>query len=203
MEQSKKTSSAYKLLRALGYNYSVEEYGDVTFTRIIKQFFGNIYRKHLVNTMDWAIFEPFNARKRRAKILKKLGCHVGENVYVGDHVSVDFNHAELIYLDDCAHIADGCRLLCHQRNLSNYRKGDSYADLPYRTGIIHMCKGSLLGMETMVMPGVTIGEGAIVGAYSLVTKDIPPYTIATGRPAKVVKEIPPREDNANIGGNIS
>ena len=33
-------------------------------------------------------------------------------------------------------------------------------------------------MQTMVMPGVTIGDGAIIGAYSLVTKDIPPYSIA-------------------------
>jgi acetyltransferase-like isoleucine patch superfamily enzyme len=45
-------------------------------------------------------------------------------------------------------------------------------------------------METMVMPGVTIGEGAIVGAGSLVTKDIPAWTVASGRPAKVIKQIP-------------
>jgi len=49
-----------------------------------------------------------------------------------------------------------------------------------------------VGMESFVMPGVTIGEGAIVGAGSLVTKDIPAWTIATGRPAKVVKVIPKR-----------
>ena len=49
-------------------------------------------------------------------------------------------------------------------------------------------------METFVMPGVTIGDGAIVGAGSLVTKDVPAWTIATGRPAKVVKEIPKREE---------
>lgn len=51
----------------------------------------------------------------------------------------------------------------------------------------------MIGMESLIMPGVTIGDGAIVGAYSLVTKDIPAWTIATGRPAKVVKEIPERE----------
>ena len=45
-------------------------------------------------------------------------------------------------------------------------------------------------METMILPGVTFGEGAIVGAGSLVTRDIPAWTIATGRPAKVVKQIP-------------
>ena len=45
-----------------------------------------------------------------------------------------------------------------------------------------------------MLPGVTIGEGAIVGAGSLVTKDIPAWTIATGRPAKVIKQIPIREN---------
>ena len=50
-------------------------------------------------------------------------------------------------------------------------------------------------MESFIMPGVTIGEGAIVGAGSLVTKDIPAWTIATGRPAKVVKEIPHRKED--------
>jgi acetyltransferase-like isoleucine patch superfamily enzyme len=45
----------------------------------------------------------------------------------------------------------------------------------------------------MIMPGVTIGDGAVVGANSLVTKSIPPYTIATGMPARVVKEVPKRE----------
>jgi acetyltransferase-like isoleucine patch superfamily enzyme len=43
------------------------------------------------------------------------------------------------------------------------------------------------------MPGVTIGDGAIIGAGSIVTRDIPAWTIATGRPAKVVKEIPERK----------
>lgn len=85
----KKLSSTYKLLRALGFNYSEEEYGQVSLWRVVKQFFGNIWRKHLVNTMDYAIYEPFNPRKRRAKIMRKLGCHVGKDVYVGDHVAID------------------------------------------------------------------------------------------------------------------
>ena len=44
----------------------------------------------------------------------------------------------------------------------------------------------------MIMPGVTIGDGAIVGARSLVTKDIPAWTIAIGNPARVVKNIEDR-----------
>ena len=44
-----------------------------------------------------------------------------------------------------------------------------------------------LGMEAVVMPGVTIGDGAIIGARAVVAKDVPPYTIVAGNPAKVVK----------------
>lgn len=192
MEQ-KKLSTTYKLLRALGFNYSEEEYGQVSLWRVVKQFFGNIRRKRLQKMMDWAILEPINPRKNRPRILRKLGCKVGKDVFVGDYVRIDLNHAELITIDDHAHIASGTRLLCHQRDMSDYCVGDDYAKLGYIIKPIHLCKGSLVGMDSFVMPGVTIGEGAIVGAGSLVTKDVPAWTVATGRPAKVVKEIPKRE----------
>jgi acetyltransferase-like isoleucine patch superfamily enzyme len=45
-----------------------------------------------------------------------------------------------------------------------------------------------LGESVCVLPGVTIGEGCVIGALSVVTKSIPPYSIAVGSPAKVVKE---------------
>ena len=44
-----------------------------------------------------------------------------------------------------------------------------------------------IGMEAVIMPGVTIGHGAIVAAKSVVTHDVPPYAIVAGNPAKVVK----------------
>ncbi len=43
-------------------------------------------------------------------------------------------------------------------------------------------------MNAMIMPGVKIGEGAIVAAGSVVVKDVPPYTIVGGNPAKVIKQ---------------
>ena len=185
----KKLSTTYKLLRRLGFNYSEEEYGQVSIWRVIKQFFGNIYRKRLEKMMDWPILEPFCPRKLRPWLLRRMGCHVGKNVFVGDYVRVDTGHADLIYIDDYAHLTSGCRLLCHQRDLSHYYVGDNAAECGYRLGEIHIGKGVMIGMESMIMPGVTIGDGAIVGAMSLVTKDIPPYTIATGHPARVVKAI--------------
>ncbi|GAB6260880.1 CatB-related O-acetyltransferase [Photobacterium sp. R1] len=51
--------------------------------------------------------------------------------------------------------------------------------------VIH--DGVWLGMRSMIMPGVTIGEGAIVAANSVVTQDVEPYSIVSGAPAKIVK----------------
>lgn len=192
------------MLRALGFNYSEEEYGDVSLWRVIKQFFKNIKLKSLEKMLDWAILEPLAPRKLRPILIRKMGCHIGKNVFFGDYVRMDTSYAEMIYIDDYAHITSGCRLLCHQRDLKGYCVGDNAASFGYRTGEIHIGKGVMVGMETMIMPGVTIGDGAIIGAGSIVTKDIPAWTIATGRPAKVVKEIPLRQNTVNpvMGGVI-
>ena len=53
-------------------------------------------------------------------------------------------------------------------------------------------------MESMIMPGVTIGDGAIIGACSMVTKNVPAYTVVLGSPAKVVKEIVQKESDYPI-----
>jgi len=191
--EKRKLSTTYKLLRALGFNYSEEEYGDVSLWRVIKQFFRNIHLKHLEKMLDRFYLEPFAPRKLRPKLIRKMGCHVGKNTFFGDYVRMDTSYADMIYIGDYTHITSGCRLLCHQRDLTGYCVGDNAAELGYRTGEIHIGKGVMVGMETLIMPGVTIGDGAIIGAGSIVTKDIPAWTIATGRPARVVKSIPERE----------
>lgn len=191
---TKKLSLTFRFLRAIGLNYSEEEYGQVGLFTVIGKFFKNPYHALLQSMMNWVIFEPIAPRMLRPWLMRRMGAKVAKGVFIGDHVRVDMNHADLITLDENAHVASGTRLLCHQRNLRNYHIGDDYAKLGYRLGKIHLCRGSLVGMESFVMPGVTIGEGAIVGAGSLITKDIPAWTIATGRPARVVKEVAEREE---------
>jgi virginiamycin A acetyltransferase len=44
------------------------------------------------------------------------------------------------------------------------------------------------GQKSVILPGVTIGDGAIIGAYAVVAKDVPPYSIAAGNPARIVKQ---------------
>ena len=195
MSEQKKLSTTFKMLRALGFNYSEEEYGQVSIATVFAKFFGNIYRKRLEKMMDWPILQSFNPRKIRPILMRRMGCKVGKGCFIGDYVRIDTGHADMITLEDSVSIASGTRLLCHQRDFSDYCVGDDYMKLGYIVKPIVLKKGCLIGMESFVMPGVTIGEGAVVGAGSLVTKDVPAWTVATGRPAKIVKEIAHRNQS--------
>lgn len=199
---NKNFSFTFRLLRRMGFNYSEQEYGQVSLLRVSKQFCANIKHKSLEKMMDWAVLDPVLPRKLRPILLRKIGCHVGKNVFIGDYVRIDLQHANMIYIDEYAHITSGCRLLCHQRDLKDYHVGDNTAQFGYRKGEIHIGRGVMVGMETMIMPGVTIGEGAIVGAGSLVTHNIPAWTIATGRPARVVKAVKEKDEISMGGGKI-
>jgi acetyltransferase-like isoleucine patch superfamily enzyme len=188
-----KTSITFRVLKCLGFNYSEEAYGDVSLWSVICKFFHNIYMKLLCKMMDWAILEPFAPRKLRPALMRKMGCHVGKGCFIGDNVRIDTSHSDMITLEDGVSLAGGSRLLCHQRDFREYYVGSDYNALGYTIKPIVLKKGCLVGMESFVLPGVTVGEGAIVGAGSLVTKDVPAWTVATGRPAKVIREIPKRE----------
>ena len=193
-----KLSPTYRLLRAIGLNYPEEEYGQISLWKVIKRTYKTYRDTFLLKFfMDSWLLSPFTPRLIRPAILRKIGCKVGKNVFIGSQIWVDSGHANLIEIDDHAHVDARTILLCHKRNLDNYFIYDDYAKLPYKNGIIHLCSGCSIGTNTMIMPGVTVGEGAIVGAYSLVTKDIPAWTIAIGIPAKVVKHIPERKSTSN------
>ena len=59
-------------------------------------------------------------------------------------------------------------------------------EFPYK-GDITIGNDVWLGYRSVILAGVTVGDGAIVGAYSVVTKDVPPYTIVAGNPAKEIR----------------
>ena len=192
-ENKKKLSITFRMLRKLGFNYSEEAYGQVSIwgvvKRVLKTYKDTFLIKFVFNSF---LLSPFLPRRVRPWVMKSIGWHIGKGWFVGDNVHIDTGHADLITLEDSVSIAGGSRLLCHQRNFSDYYVGSDYMKLGYVLKPIVLKKGCLVGMESFIMPGVTIGEGAIVGAGSLVTKDVPACTIATGRRAKVVKQIPNR-----------
>lgn len=54
---------------------------------------------------------------------------------------------------------------------------------------VRICRGAWIGAASIIMKGVTVGEGAVVGMGSVVTRDVAPYTIVAGNPARVVREL--------------
>ena len=59
----------------------------------------------------------------------------------------------------------------------------------YEAESVILKKGSLIGANSIILAGVTIGENSVVGVGSIVTKDIPPFTVYAGNPAKFIKNI--------------
>lgn len=190
----KRLSFTYRFLKLLGLNFSEEEYGQISLWNMLTSGIKHIRNAYLLKYCMYSVLlSPLNYRKIRPVLWRWMGAKVGKDCFIGYEVWVDMTNTHLIEMEDHVHIANRCLLLCHQRDLSEYHIGDDYAKLSYNKHKIVLKKGCLIGMNSMIMPGVTIGEGAIVGAGSLVTKDIPAWTIATGRPAKVVKEISPQK----------
>ncbi len=188
------TSLTYRFLKKIGLNFSEEEYGNVTFWMLIKKLFIRIRNSFLLKYCMYSVLlSPINYRLIRPKLWRMMGCKIGKDVFIGYEVLIDASNAHLIEVGDRAHITNRCLLLCHQRDLKNYYRGDDSAKLPYKKGKIIIGKGVMIGMGTIIMPGVTIGDGSIIGAGSMVTKDIPSWKIATGRPARVVKSIKEKE----------
>jgi acetyltransferase-like isoleucine patch superfamily enzyme len=76
--------------------------------------------------------------------------------------------------------------------MKNYHVGMRVTNQQLEYGDILLGKGCYIGLNVTILPGVHIGEGAVIGSCALVTKDIPAWTIAAGVPAKVIRSV--RED---------
>lgn len=64
----------------------------------------------------------------------------------------------------------------------------NYANRPLTTAPITICDGVWIGARSTILPGVTIGEGAVIAANAVVTKDVPAWAVVGGNPAKVIKQ---------------
>jgi acetyltransferase-like isoleucine patch superfamily enzyme len=69
------------------------------------------------------------------------------------------------------------------------------ADVP--SSPIRIERNVWIGFDSCILPGVTIGEGSIVGARSVVTRDVPPFTIVAGNPARIIRDVPRDELPSN------
>lgn len=184
------SSLTFKIFNKLGIIHNELKYGNISFLGIICHALFTIKKGVCFKLAYYpSIFPSIWFNKLRASMWRKMGCNVGHGVCIGHSVAVDFGNTELVNVEDNVIITNCCILLCHRREMKGYHKYDKAWELPYIYKPIVLKKGCQIGMGSIIMPGVTIGEGAIVGAKSVVTKDIPAWTIAAGSPCKVIKEL--------------
>lgn len=130
----------------------------------------------------------------RARLWSIIGCKVGKKVRIGWDVFLDVDYAKLLTIEDDVWIANRSIIFCHRRDMNQYFKYERYKEVPLGEHPVVIKKGACISIGAMIMPGVTVGEGAIVGAGAVVTKDVPPWTIVAGNPARVLKELPERNE---------
>lgn len=116
---------------------------------------------------------------------------IGSYVHIAAYSSI-MGGATCI-LEDFAGLSAGVRLvtgtdLADGTGLTNPTVPDDLRAV--HRGTVHLQRHALIGANAVVLPDVTIGEGAVVGAGAVVTKDLPPWTICVGAPARPVKERP-------------
>ena len=120
---------------------------------------------------------------------EKYLIEIEENVEINDEVHI--GATEKIIIEDNVLIASKVYISDHNHGCYKGDEQDSPMSIPKERKIhsspIKIEKNVWIGELCCILQGVTIGEGSIIGAMSVVTKDIPPYTIAVGSPAKLIK----------------
>lgn len=142
---------------------------------------------------NWVILNRISMRLR-PWLWKLTGVNIIGKVSIAYDVYYDVNCAKMITIEEGVWITPRVMILCHRRDMSHYFVGDDYNRLPYVFGEVVLKKGCSIGMGSIIMPGVTIGEGAMVGSGSVVTKSVPAWTVVAGNPARIIKEIPKRNE---------
>ena len=133
------------------------------------------------------LFPTHMYKRARARHWRFLGAKVGKKVFIGYGCYLDVSSMKRLQIDDYVGIGAECSFLLHKIDMERFV--DRREGIPIKEGCIHICSNVQIGMRSFIMPGVTIGEGAFVAAHSTVAKDVPPYTIVGGCPAKVLGSV--------------
>ena len=138
-----------------------------------------------------------------ADFINLYGCTIGDNTKIGPFVEIQKNvtvgrnckiqsHSficEGVTIEDEAFVGHGVMFINDRYPRSATDSGALQTEADWKVVPTTIKKGASIGSNATILCGVTVGEGAIVGAGSVVTKDVPPRTIVAGNPAKVIRKI--------------
>lgn len=141
----------------------------------------SILFKKLTNyfLLEFAYFCPVNSVRVWCHRIR--GVQIGKNVFIGMHVILDRVYPEYITLEDGCGIAGGNHLLTHTRPPTNFNES-----LKAYVAQVVVKEGAWLGIHSIILPNVIVGENSVVSAGSVVSHDVPAKTVVRGNPAKVV-----------------
>ena len=156
----------------------------------------------------WKLYFKSSMRKLCKKKFKRFGegsefrpgayADACSNISIGNNVVIrpgTFLFADsavgggFIMIEDKVSIGSGAHFYTNNHKFSDTTKpiyDQGYSPSTESDSII-LREGSWIGAGVIVLPGVTIGQNAVVGAGSVVTKSIPPFAVAVGNPAKVIR----------------
>jgi maltose O-acetyltransferase len=113
---------------------------------------------------------------------KKMGVKIGDNCKFQFDVVIDYSHYWLIEIGNDVTLAPRVHILAHDASTFNHV---GYSKI----GKVKIGDNVFIGANSTILPGVIIENNTIIGAGSVVTKDIPKNSIAVGNPAKVIGNI--------------
>jgi acetyltransferase-like isoleucine patch superfamily enzyme len=122
----------------------------------------------------------------RVSLHRMRGVNIGEGVFIGSDVFIDNTYPERIFIEDNVTIISRTFIIGHTFT-PIHLKYVLNKDEKTKSGVV-LKEGCYIGGQSIIMPGVTIGRCSVIGAGSVVAKDIPDYSIAVGIPARVVRK---------------
>jgi acetyltransferase-like isoleucine patch superfamily enzyme len=135
--------------------------------------------------LRWLVFfMPLS--RMRVPLHRARGVKIGKGVLIGYNVTIDDVYPRLVTIGDGVALSDGVFLLAHSKP-PEYFKGQVESFVaPLTIG-----DNVWIGVGAILLPGVTVGEGSIISAGSLVTRDVRPHWLVAGNPARHIQELKP------------